>query len=572
MPLAAAETDPNKVERQIRLAIALPRCDGFGFRRLTRSALQWLDANHELVNSLNVFPVPDGDTGTNLLLTMQAAYKEVEASSETNVSKVALAVAQGALMGARGNSGVILSQILRGFARGLDGAESFDAGLVVQALQAASATAYRGVVKPVEGTILTVIKDSAAGAETAYEASGRTADLRAVLEAVVASAQAAVARTPELLPILKQAGVVDSGGKGLELIFEGMLRYLKGQRLDANPLVLVAPLSLSAVGTAMNSVEPGQEWEVVVDFRPRVEMNVPSMYASLEAMGTSIQVGEGEGLYRVHIHLLKTRREDPIKLAEEWGTVVNVHMENLLAQVEALQGGETAGPARDVQPGQLAVVAVSPGRGLSQVMVSLGAAAIVGGGQTKNPSTEEFLKAFDSVNTDAIIVLPNNKNIILAAQQAASLSSKRVRVVPSRTVPQGIAALLKLPPEGEGDLEAVSAEMEQALAGIETGEVTTASRTVEINDVAVNTGDIIGLHNGVLAVSGQAVDDVVMRLLEIMAARDHDLITLYAGAEVSEPAAEAMTAAIQAVYPEPRYEVQNHPGGQPYYHYILSVE
>src|SRR5258706_7749541 len=235
-------------------------------------------------------------------------------------------------------------------------------------------------------------------------------------------------------------------------------------------------------------------------------------------MGTSIQVGEGEGLYRVHIHLLKTRREDPIKLAEEWGTVVNVHMENLLAQVEALQGGETAGPGRDVQPGQLAVVAVSPGRGLSQVMVSLGAAAIVGGGQTKNPSTEEFLKAFDSVNTDAIIVLPNNKNIILAAQQAASLSSKRVRVVPSRTVPQGIAALLKLPPEGEGDLEAVSAEMEQALAGIETGEVTTASRTVEINDVAVNTGDIIGLHNGVLAVSGQAVDDVVMRLLEIMAA------------------------------------------------------
>ncbi len=570
--MAADNVDQTLVERQIKLAILLPRCDGFGMRRLTRAALQWLDANHELVNSLNVFPVPDGDTGTNLLLTMQAAYKEIENSTETNVSKVALAVAQGALMGARGNSGVILSQIWRGFARGLNGAEAFDAGMVVQALQVASATAYRGVVKPVEGTILTVIKDAAAGAEAAYEASGRTADLRTVLEAVVAAAQASVARTPELLPLLKQAGVVDSGGKGLALIFEGMLRYLKGQRLDENLLTLVAPLSLSAVGTAMNSVEPGQEWEVVVDFRPRVEMNLPSMYANLEAMGTSIQVGEGDGLYRVHIHLLKSRREDPIKLAEEWGTVVNVHMENLLAQVEALQGAEPELPVKAVAPGHLAVVAVSPGLGLSRMLISLGAAAIVGGGQTKNPSTEEFLKAFDSLGTDEIIVLPNNKNIILAAQQAASLSSKHVRVVPSRTMPQGIAALLKLAPDGEGDPEAVCAEMEQALTGVETGEVTTASRTVEINGVAVREGDIIGLHNGVLVTSGHDLAEVVLRLLEIMSAQDHDLITLYSGAEVSEQATQAMKAAIQARYPEPRYEVQCHAGGQSYYHYILSVE
>ena len=570
MPMAANKLDRTLVERQIRLAVALPRCDGFGLRRLTRSALQWLDANHELVNSLNVFPVPDGDTGTNLLLTMQAAYKEIENSSETNVSKVALAVAQGALMGARGNSGVILSQIWRGFARGLDSTEAFDAGLVVQALQVASSTAYRGVVKPVEGTILTVIKDAAAGAETAYEASGRTADLRTVLEAVVEAAQASVARTPELLPILKQAGVVDSGGKGLALIFEGMLRYLKGQSLDENPLILVAPLSLSAVGAAMNSVEPGQEWEVVVDFRPRVEMNLPSMYANLEAMGTSIQVGEGDGLYRVHIHLLKVRREDPIKLAEEWGTVVNVHMENLLAQVEALQGAEADLPVRPVAPGQLAVVAVSPGLGLSRMMLSLGAAAIVGGGQTKNPSTEEFLKAFDSLATDEIIVLPNNKNIILAAQQAASLSSKHVRVVPSRTVPQGIAALLKLSPDGAGDLQAVSAVMEEALAGVETGEVTTASRTVEINGVAVHEGDIIGLHNGVLATSGHEVAEVVRRLLEIMSARERELITLYSGGEVTPEAAALLAAAVREAYP--MASVETHSGGQPHYHYILSVE
>ncbi len=564
-----SEVDQMRVERQIRLAVALPRCDGFGMRRLTRAALQWLDANHKLVNALNVFPVPDGDTGTNMLLTMQAAYKEIENSTETSVSKVAQAVAQGALMGARGNSGVILSQIWRGFARGLDGAEAFDTGQVVQALQMASTTAYRGVVKPVEGTILTVIKDSAAAAEAAYEASGHAADLRSVLEAVVAGAQASVARTPELLPLLKQAGVVDSGGKGLALIFEGMLRYLKGQRLDESTLTLVAPLSLAAVGTAMNSVEPGQEWEVVVDFRPRVEMNLPTLYSRLEAMGTSIQVGEGDGLFRVHIHLLKTRRLEPIEMAEEWGTVVNVHMENLLDQVEALQGGGAeALSLAPVLPGQLAVIAVSPGLGLSRLMGSLGAAAIVGGGQTKNPSTEEFLKAFDGVPTDKIIVLPNNKNIILAARQAASLSTKAVQVVPSRTVPQGIAALLNVLPDG--DLAAVGEAMERAMAAVETGEVTTASRTVDINGVAVNEGDIIGLRNGVLAVAGHSVSEVVTRLLEAMSAGQHELITLYAGAEVTAHEAEQLAAAIREIYPH--LDVQAHTGGQPYYHYILSVE
>jgi DAK2 domain fusion protein YloV len=574
--MTIAEVDQIRVERQIRLAVALPRCDGFGMRRLTGAALQWLDANHKIVNALNVFPVPDGDTGTNMLMTMQAAYKEIENSTETNASKVALAVAQGALMGARGNSGVILSQIWRGFAHGLEGAEVFDSGLVVRALQVASATAYRGVVKPVEGTILTVIKDSAAGAEAAYEAGGHTADLRTVLEAVVAAANASVARTPELLPLLKQAGVVDSGGKGLALIFEGMLRYLKGQRLDESTLTIVAPLSLEQVGTAMNSVEPGQEWEVVVDFRPRVEMNLPSLYSRLEAMGTSIQVGEGDGLYRVHIHLLKSRRLEPIEMAEEWGTVLNVHMENLLDQVKNLQDGEPQGgreevlPLAPVQPGQLAVVAVSPGLGLSRLMGSLGAAAIVGGGQTKNPSTEEFLTAIDGVPTDKIIVLPNNKNIILAAQQAASLSSKQVRVVPSRTVPQGIAALLNIVPDG--DLDTVSGVMERAMAAVETGEVTTASRTVEIGGVAVNEGDIIGLRNGVLAVGSHLISDVVTRLLEAMSAGDHELITLFSGADVSPRDAEAMAATIRALYPAPQYSVEMHAGGQPFYHYILSVE
>jgi len=569
--MAVNEADLTRVERQIRLAVALPHCDGFGLRRLTRSAMHWLDANHELVNALNVFPVPDGDTGTNMLLTMQAAYKEIENSSEANVSEVARAVAQGALMGARGNSGVILSQIWRGFARGLEGAEAFDSGLVVQALQGARDTAYRGVVRPVEGTILTVIKDAAAGAEAAYNDSGHTADLRTLLEAVVDAAQDSVARTPELLPLLKQAGVVDSGGKGLALIFEGMLRYLKGQPLDRGPHEAVGPLNIAEVGKAMASVEPGQEWEVVVDFRPRTTINLASLYARLGAIGTSIQVGEGDGLFRVHIHLRKVRRLEPIELSEELGTVVNVHMENLLDQVKNVPGAEAQAeplPLAAVQPGQLAVVAVSPGEGLSRLMASLGAAAIVGGGHTKNPSTEEFLQAIDGLPTDKIVVLPNNKNIILAAQQAASLSPKQVRVLPSKTVPQGIAALLAL--VADGDLDTVSAAMDRAMGAVETGEVTTAVRNVEINGVAVAEGDKIGLRNGVLAVSGQSVTEVVLRLLETMSAGEHELITLYSGADLSPAADEQTAAAVRQAYPN--LSVETHPGRQPHYDYILSVE
>jgi dihydroxyacetone kinase-like predicted kinase len=299
-------------------------------------------------------------------------------------------------------------------------------------------------------------------------------------------------------------------------------------------------------------------------------MDLPSLYNRLEAIGTSLQVGEGDGLYRVHVHLLKTRRMEPIELAEEWGTVVNVHMENLLDQVSARQPAEAGPiPLAPVQAGQLGVVAVSPGEGLSRLMGSLGAAAVVGGGQTKNPSTEEFLQAVDGLPTDKIIILPNNKNIILAAQQAAGLSTKQVRVVPSKTVPQGIAALLNLVPDG--DLDTVSAAMEHALSAIDTGEVTTASRTVEINGVAVNEGDIIGLRNGALAVGGQSVPEVVLRLLEAMGAGEHELITLYSGADVSPEAAEQMAAAVRAAYPEP-HQVELHPGGQPHYYYILSVE
>lgn len=554
-------------ERQYRLAARLPRCDGVGFRRLFFAGLTWLETNHQAVNALNVFPVPDGDTGTNMLMTMYAAYKEVADSGETSVSKVTHALAHGALMGARGNSGVILSQIWRGFARGLGNTEVFDMPTFVEAMREASDTAYRGVVKPVEGTILTVIKDVAAAAARVGEEAPHE-DLRHMLDEIVEAAYASVERTPELLPVLKQAGVVDSGGKGFAFILEGMQRYLRGQRLDLSEAVAIAPLNLAAVGAAMDAVEPGQEWEVVVDFRPRGELNLPSLYNRLEEMGASIQVGEGDGMYRVHIHLLKVRRHEPIELAEELGTVLKVHMENLLDQMESIQGAEAPLPLRTVEAGQIGVVAVSPGPGFSRMLASLGVSAIVSGGQTNNPSTEEILEAIGNLPTDKVIVLPNNKNIILAAEQAAGLSVKQVRIVPTRSVPQGIAAMLQLVPDG--DLDNVQAAMVRAQGDVETGEVTRASRTVEINGVSTAEGDLIGLHNGVLAVSGQALEPVLLALLAHMQAADRELVTLYHGADVTPAEAEAMAATLTATHPHLTVEV--HSGGQPHYFYILSVE
>jgi DAK2 domain fusion protein YloV len=565
--MISRDTATPLTERHYRLAAALPRCDGQGLKRLVFAALTWLETNHQGVNALNVFPVPDGDTGTNMLMTMHAAYKEVAESNESSVSAVAHAVAHGALMGARGNSGVILSQIWRGFARGLGSSEIFDMATFVAAMREASDTAYRGVVRPVEGTILTVIKDTAAAAERVGQ-SGQSHDLRHMLDEITEAAYASVARTPDLMPLLKKAGVVDSGGKGLAIILEGMQRFLRGQQLNQGEGLLAAPLDLAAVGAAMDAVEPGQEWEVIVDFRPRGELNLPTLYGRLEEMGASIQVGEGDGLYRVHIHLLRVRRHEPIELAEELGTVVKVHMENLLDQLEGLPPAELAPPLTEVQPGQIGVVAVSPGAGFSRMLASLGVGALVSGGQTKNPSTEQFLEAIAGLPTDRIIVLPNNKNIILAAEQAAALTTKQVRIVPTRTVPQGIAALRPFVPDG--NLDTVAAAMERERSGVETGEVTRASRTVEIDGVSTVEGDVIGLHNGVLVVAGQNLTQVVLDLLGRMQAAERDVVDLYHGAEVTPAEAEALSGAVAAAYP--KLDVTVHSGGQAYYYYILSLE
>jgi DAK2 domain fusion protein YloV len=540
--------------------------DGQSLKRLVEAGLTWLRTNQQTVNALNVFPVPDGDTGTNMVLTMQSAYNEISSLGHRSVDDMAAAVSQGALMGARGNSGVILSQLWRGFSRGLQGQEVLDGPGLVKAFAEARDTAYKGVVRPVEGTILTVAKDVAAATEAGL---GSTQDPIEILEIAVKAADESVEQTPELLPVLKQAGVVDAGGKGLLFILEGMLRHIYGEPLDT-PLASIQPLSALDFESAMQEVEEGQDFEVVVDFYPESELNLRSFYGKLEEMGTSIQVGEGEGMYRMHIHVPLENRYLPIDYIMELGTITKVAMENLVAQMDELDQ-RTKGDyfeLANVEAGQIAVVTVSPGPGLSRIFASLGVAAIVEGGQTMNPSTQEILAAFENLPTDKVIILPNNKNIILAANQAKDVTVKNVQVVPSRNIPQGLSALLALDPDGE--VEAVAEKMNKSLDLVKAGEITVATRSVEIDGVKVEQGQVIALLDGKLVCSAKSVEEGCLCLLEKANAKEHELITLFFGEDLTGTEANLISDRVREAYPGQEIEVQD--GGQPHYQFIISVE
>ncbi len=539
--------------------------DGQTLKQLVEAGLIWLRTNQQVVNALNVFPVPDGDTGTNMVLTMQAAYSEIANSGEHNVGKMAHAVAQGALMGARGNSGVILSQIWRGFARGLDSLDAIDGSVLAKAFVEARNTAYKGVVRPVEGTILTVAKDVAAASE---QVAAQTSDMVTIFERLVEAADASVRHTPELLPILKQAGVVDSGGKGLFFILEGMLRYMKGLPLDT-PLASVQPLAAMQM-EEIEEIEPGQDYEVVIDFRPNSSLNLESFYNELSAMGTSIQLGEGDGMYRLHIHVPTEKRYAPIDYTMQIGVITKVAIENLMAQMEEIEQKRQSSKLTlaTVEPGQVAVVAVSPGPGISRIFASLGVAAIVEGGQTMNPSTEEILRAVENLPTDKVIILPNNKNIILAARQTVSVTVKQVEVVPTTSVPQGLSAMLRYDPDG--DLQRLKAEMEEAINEVQTGEVTVATRTVEINGISVQQGQAIALHNGKLVIAASTVEQACLGLLEKADAASYERITLFYGNNISRQEVNRIVDAIRAQYPS--HEIELHEGGQPHYQFIIAIE
>ncbi len=539
------------------------KVDGLALKKLVDAGLTWLRTNKENVNSLNVFPVPDGDTGTNMTLTLQSAWNEIKDSGTRNLGEMAAAVSKGALMGARGNSGVITSQILRGISRSLHGKTILDVDTMINAFAEARDTAYKGVVKPVEGTILTVIKEIAIATEAVR---GSAKDAIEVLEVAVKAADEAVKKTPDLLPVLKQAGVVDSGGKGLFFILEGMLRHVYGESLET-PTMTVQPMSTMNLEGALEEVEEGQDYEVIVDFIPNGELDLASFYGRLEEMGTSIQVGEGEGMYRMHIHVPLENRYVPIDYIMGIGTITKVAMENLLAQMDDIQKSAQLKFAT-VEPGTIAVVVVSPGQGLSKIFASLGVSAVVAGGQSMNPSTQDILNSFENLPTDKVIILPNNKNIILAANQAKEVTAKQVAVVPSRTVPQGLAAMLSLQPNGE--LDAVAEKMTKALANVKTGEITIATRTVEIDGVSVKDGQVIALLDGKLALAAGSVQEGLLDLLEKANAAESEIITLFYGEGMPHAEANRIADLVRTKYPSLEVEVQE--GGQPHYQFIISIE
>ncbi len=550
---------------------------GQHLKKLAHAGLNWLEENHHHVNSLNVFPVPDGDTGTNMLLTMRSAYRRIADTEETHLGKVADQLARGALMGARGNSGVILSQIWRGLARGLRDKETATAADLAAAIRQASDTAYGGVMRPVEGTILTVIRE---GAEEAEDAARKSKDLRFLLERVRERCQQALERTPEQLPILKQAGVVDSGGQGLVYIFEGMLRYVNGEMK-----VLQAAQQASAAASAHLPAQAHAVPEDGVIENPYdvqfiligQNLDVEEVRRRIDAMGDSTVVVGDDTTIKVHIHVKNPG--EPLSYGISLGAITDVVVENMQMQMEeivhtAVSAPLPATPATPdipevtIEPGQIGVVACAAGDGLGDIFRSLGAAYIVPGGQTNNPSTEEIFQAIQDVPTDKIIILPNNKNIILAAEAARDLSPKQVIVVPTVTAPQGMSAMLALNPDG--DLEETAAAMQELAASVATGELTRATRSVEINGITVNEGEMIGLVDGKLCAADTSLETVLKQVLAEMDMDEREIVTLYYGSDVDQEQADLIAQQIETLYPD--VEVEVHAGKQPHYHYIIGAE
>ena len=534
-------------------------CDGRGLKRLIGAGLAWLERHQGAINALNVYPVPDGDTGTNMLLTMQSAYQEIQDSPEAEVGVIAQKVAHGALMGARGNSGVILSQIYRGFARSLEGVEAFDSVQFAAALREAAAMAYKGVIKPVEGTILTVARESA---EAAVSAAASSDDLTYVLEKVVNEARDSVTRTPTLLSVLADAGVVDAGGQGLFVILEGMLRYSRGERLTIDT-ELAAAMDLHAL-----HLESEEGYGYDIQFIIHGEgLKVEEIRETIASLGDcALVVGDSRAV-KVHVH--SPEPGTPINYGASVGSISKVIVENMQEQYQDFILSKAQQPAAPAEPlSGIGTVVVAPGQGLMTVFESLGASIVVAGGQTMNPSTEELLKAVESTPSDDVVILPNNKNIILAAEQARDLSEKSVEVVPTITVPQGISALLAL--NYQADLQTNARIMAEVVKSIETVEITTAVRSVQVDGMQVQEGEVIGLVNGKLMIKGDSPAEVAMEALDVVDAGEYEIITIYYGETITADQAQQMADDIMGRYPEQEVELVD--GGQPHYHYILSAE
>jgi DAK2 domain fusion protein YloV len=536
---------------------------GQDLREMFSAATSWLEKSSAEIDALNVFPVPDGDTGTNMLLTMRSTMEEAYRAPDHSASGVAHAMARGALMGARGNSGVILSQVWRGLAQGLESKESFTAADLAGALQQSASIAYKGVSNPVEGTMLTVMKDAAAEAQA--QVAGGNDDIISVLEATVNAAMDSVANTPSLLKVLREAGVVDAGGQGLYTIFEGALRFLKGEtelmRLR-KPQIIVSELPHTTPLTQAAGIDE-VPYGYCTEFMLKGEKFKPdNIKKRLARKGESLIVVGDDTAVRVHIHTL-----DPgniIHWATNLGTVHQISIRNMDEQHrDFMEMQKERMPTADT-----AVVAVASGDGLNDVFISLGAAAIVHGGQTMNPSTKDILQAVESTFSDKVIILPNNKNIVLTANQVQSLTQKNVVVVPSTTIPQGVVALLAF--DYEADFKTNAKIMEKALSSVRSIEITKSVRSTKVNGLKIRRKQPIGLLDGDLVAVGDSDLEVINKLLARLNLEEAEVVTIYYGEDVEETEPEQIGASIREQHPQLQIEVIR--GGQPHYSYIISVE
>jgi len=536
---------------------------GQELREMFATATTWLEKSVPDIDALNVFPVPDGDCGTNMLLTMRSTIEEAYQAPDRSASTVAQAMARGALMGARGNSGVILSQIWRGLAQGLAKKESFTGSDLADALLQASTMAYKGLSNPVEGTILTVVREAASAART--QASSGNGDLISVMEATVNAANESVANTPSLLPVLREAGVVDAGGQGLYTILEGALRYLRGeteQMQFRKPQMIASNIPLV---TRLPQMVPVEEvpYGYCTNLVIRGEgLNPDKLRTKLGKKGQSLIVAGDESTIRIHIHTY-----DPgsiIHYAASLGTLHEISILNMDEQYQDfLKMQKERMPAVDI-----AVVAVVSGDGLSDIFISLGVAAIVPGGQTMNPSTKDLLQAVELVVSDKVIILPNNKNVVLTAEQVQSLTTKVIKVVPTETTPQGVAALLAF--DYEADLETNAQLMREAKSAIKSIEITRAVRSTQLNGLTIKKKQAIGLLDGDLLAVGNNTIDVLNKMLAKLDLNKAEIITIYYGADTELAEAEQVSNSIREQYSQLQVDVVR--GGQPHYNYIVSIE
>ena len=550
--------------------------NGETFRRILVAGANRLEENKHLVDEMNVFPVPDGDTGTNMSYTVTSALKEVLKTSGSSVSEIADALSSGALRGARGNSGVIVSQLFRGMAKGLKETETIDSVALAMALNSGVEKAYKAVMKPKEGTILTVAREAATAC---MEASLEENDLAEVLRRTVEAGEEALAKTPEMLPVLKEAGVVDAGGKGLLCIYHGMLDALVSDSEECEPL-----LALSGNGGAGREKSGGPAQgafttesikfcyctEFIAEKVKNAEAQENGLRKYLGTIGDSLVVVADGDLIKVHVHT-----NDPglvLQKAVALGELTSVKIENMRLQhqnilQEADEKPEKKEPPKPKKP--VGFVAVSAGEGFKEIFEGLGVDYVITGGQTMNPSTEDILEAAQEVNADVIYVLPNNKNIILAAQQAAAMTEdKKLIVIPSKSVPQGITAMINYMP-GTAPEEAAQA-MTDSLSTVTTGQVTYAVRDTHMGEFDIKEHDILALLDGDICQVGKDLKETTEALLDAMAEKAADMISIYYGEDASPEEAEELAAHIRTVRPEAEVEVYQ--GGQPLYYYIISAE